>query len=130
MIRAAVIEGVATATEVSTIGIVYSDARGPADLPPLRLAASLPDAGRDGGAVGRDPAHHRRSDRHGLGADAVGILATLLATFMTSLPGGVPMFLAVSIVAFVMLGSVLEGIPAIVLFGPAAVPDRQAGRGA
>ena len=36
---------------------------------------------------------------------------------MTGLPGGVPTFLAVTIVAFVILGSVLEGIPAIVLFG-------------
>jgi TRAP-type C4-dicarboxylate transport system permease large subunit len=32
------------------------------------------------------------------------------------------MFLAVSIVAFVVLGSVLEGIPAIVLFGPLLFP--------
>jgi TRAP-type C4-dicarboxylate transport system permease large subunit len=32
------------------------------------------------------------------------------------------MFLAVSIVAFVILGSVLEGIPAVVLFGPLLFP--------
>ena len=32
------------------------------------------------------------------------------------------MFLAVTIVAFVILGSVLEGIPAIVLFGPLLFP--------
>ena len=35
-------------------------------------------------------------------------------------------FIAVSIVAFIILGSVLEGIPAIVLFGPLLFPDRQA----
>jgi TRAP-type C4-dicarboxylate transport system permease large subunit len=45
-----------------------------------------------------------------------------LAKFMTGLPGGVPMFLAVTIVAFMILGSVLEGIPAIVLFGPLLFP--------
>lgn len=45
-----------------------------------------------------------------------------LAAFMTSLPGGIPLFLAVTIVAFVILGSVLEGIPAIVLFGPLLFP--------
>jgi len=45
-----------------------------------------------------------------------------LAAFMTGLPGGVPMFLFVTIVAFVILGSVLEGIPAIVLFGPLLFP--------
>ena len=41
---------------------------------------------------------------------------------MTGLPGGAAGFLAVSIVAFVVLGSVLEGIPAIVLFGPLLFP--------
>jgi TRAP-type C4-dicarboxylate transport system permease large subunit len=39
-----------------------------------------------------------------------------------------PSFLAVSIVAFIILGSVLEGIPAIVLFGPLLFPiARQVG---
>jgi TRAP-type C4-dicarboxylate transport system permease large subunit len=45
-----------------------------------------------------------------------------LATMMAHLPGGAFTFLAVSIVAFVILGSVLEGIPAIVLFGPLLFP--------
>ena len=45
-----------------------------------------------------------------------------LATMMTGLPGGAPTFLAVTIVAFIVLGSVLEGIPAIVLFGPLLFP--------
>ena len=45
-----------------------------------------------------------------------------LAEMMAALPGGVPMFLAVSVVAFVVLGSVLEGIPAVVLFGPLLFP--------
>jgi TRAP-type C4-dicarboxylate transport system permease large subunit len=44
---------------------------------------------------------------------------------MAALPGGAPAFLAVSIVAFVILGSVLEGIPAIVLFGPLLFPIAQ-----
>ncbi|OZA91003.1 MAG: ABC transporter permease, partial [Azorhizobium sp. 39-67-5] len=35
-------------------------------------------------------------------------------------------FMAVSIVAFIILGSVLEGIPAIVLFGPFLFPIAQA----
>jgi TRAP-type C4-dicarboxylate transport system permease large subunit len=41
---------------------------------------------------------------------------------MTGLPGGAATFMAASIVAFVVLGSVLEGIPAIVLFGPLLFP--------
>jgi TRAP-type C4-dicarboxylate transport system permease large subunit len=45
-----------------------------------------------------------------------------LAAIMGNLPGGAIGFLAVSIVAFIILGSVLEGIPAIVLFGPLLFP--------
>ena len=45
---------------------------------------------------------------------------------MTGLPGGAATFIAVSIVAFVILGSVLEGIPAIVLFGPLLFPIARA----
>ena len=41
---------------------------------------------------------------------------------MQTLPGGAPVFLCVSIAAFVILGSVLEGIPAIVLLGPLLFP--------
>ncbi len=45
-----------------------------------------------------------------------------LARFVEALPGGRLGFIAISIVVFVMLGSVLEGIPAIVLFGPLMFP--------
>jgi TRAP-type C4-dicarboxylate transport system permease large subunit len=45
-----------------------------------------------------------------------------LASAMQSLPGGAPFFMLVSIIAFVVLGSVLEGIPAIVLLGPLLFP--------
>ncbi len=49
-----------------------------------------------------------------------------LAAAMTGLPGGAVTFMAASIVAFVVLGSVLEGIPAIVLFGPLLFPIARA----
>ena len=49
-----------------------------------------------------------------------------LAAAMTGLPGGGASFIAVSILAFVILGSVLEGIPAIVLFGPLLFPIAKA----
>jgi len=45
---------------------------------------------------------------------------------MTGLPGGAITFMAASIAAFVVLGSVLEGIPAIVLFGPLLFPIARA----
>lgn len=49
----------------------------------------------------------------------------LVAT-MASVPGGKSGFLAISIVVFIILGSVLEGIPAIVLFGPLLFPVARA----
>jgi TRAP-type C4-dicarboxylate transport system permease large subunit len=45
-----------------------------------------------------------------------------LAAVLAAAPGGSAGFLLISIVAFIMLGSVLEGIPAIVLFGPLLFP--------
>jgi TRAP-type C4-dicarboxylate transport system permease large subunit len=49
-----------------------------------------------------------------------------LAHAMASVPGGRFGFLIISIVAFIVLGSVLEGIPAIVLFGPLLFPIARA----
>ena len=63
VIRTAVIEGVATATEVSTIGIVYAAIAGMLVYRRFPLAAAVSDAGGDGGAVRRDPADHRHRDR-------------------------------------------------------------------
>jgi TRAP-type C4-dicarboxylate transport system permease large subunit len=45
-----------------------------------------------------------------------------LVAFMAGVPGGAAGFLTVSILAFIVLGSVLEGIPAVVLFGPLLFP--------
>jgi TRAP-type C4-dicarboxylate transport system permease large subunit len=45
-----------------------------------------------------------------------------LAQTMAGLPGGAVTFFAASIVVFLVLGSVLEGIPAVVLFGPLMFP--------
>ena len=41
---------------------------------------------------------------------------------MSKVPGGTVGFLLISIAAFIVLGSVLEGIPAVVLFGPLLFP--------
>ena len=121
VIRAAVIQGVATATEVSTIGIVYSILAGLLIYRRFdwrRLYPMLVETAGLSGAIlliiGAATGMAWSLTQSGFSA--------LLANFMTTLPGGVPMFLAVSIVAFVILGSVLEGIPAIVLFGPLLFP--------
>jgi tripartite ATP-independent transporter DctM subunit len=125
LIRAAVVAGVATATEVSTIGIAYSGIAGlliyrrfdwSALKPMLISAVSLSGAilliigTATGMAWGLTQSGFSRS----------------LATAMTGLPGGATTFMAVSIAAFIVLGSVLEGIPAIVLFGPLLFPIARA----
>src|SRR5215212_9927653 len=121
VIRAAVIEGIATATEVSTIGIVYSVLAGLLIYRQFawrRLYPMLIETAALSGAIlliiGAATGMAWALTQSGFSA--------LLAQFMTSLPGGVPTFLAVTVVAFVILGSVLEGIPAIVLFGPLLFP--------
>jgi tripartite ATP-independent transporter DctM subunit len=121
VIRAAVVEGVATATEVSTIGIVYAVLAGLLiyrQFPVKRLMPMLIDTACLSGAIlliiGTATGMAWGLTQSGF--------SRALATAMTGLPGGGATFIAVSIVAFIVLGSVLEGIPAIVLFGPLLFP--------
>jgi tripartite ATP-independent transporter DctM subunit len=125
VIRAAVVEGVATATEVSTIGIIYSVLAGLLlyrQFPWRRLMPMLVETASLTGAiifiVGCATAMAWGLTQSGFSQD--------LARIMGSLPGGAYGFLAVSVVAFIVLGSVLEGIPAIVLFGPLLFPIAKA----
>lgn len=121
VIRACVVEGVATATEVSTIGIVYSVIVGIGVYRRFewrRLRTLLVETASLTGAiifiVGCATGMAWALTQSGFSQD--------LARAMGALPGGAWGFLAFSIVAFVILGSVLEGIPAIVLFGPLLFP--------
>ena len=125
VIRAAVIEGVATETEVSTIGIAYSILAGLFVYRQFnwrRLMPMMVDTASLSGAIlliiGTATAMAWALTQSGF--------SRLLAETMAGLPGGAPMFMAVSILAFVVLGSVLEGIPAIVLFGPLLFPIARA----
>ena len=125
VIRAAVVEGVATATEVSTIGIVYAILAGVLiyrRFPLRRLTPMLIETASLSGAIlliiGTATGMAWGLTQSGFSRS--------LATMMTQLPGGAASFMAVSIVAFVVLGSVLEGIPAIVLFGPLLFPIARA----
>jgi TRAP-type C4-dicarboxylate transport system permease large subunit len=45
-----------------------------------------------------------------------------LAVWMAEMPGGAIIFMIISMLAFIVLASLLEGIPAIVLFGPLLFP--------
>src|SRR6202012_2568715 len=121
VIRAAVVGGVATATEVPTLGIVYSALAGLLIYRKFewkRLYPMLTETAALSGAIlliiGAATGMAWALTQSGFSSS--------LAKFMTGLPGGVPVFLAVTIVAFIVLGSGLEGIPAIVLFGPLLFP--------
>jgi tripartite ATP-independent transporter DctM subunit len=121
VIRFAVVEGIATATEVSTIGIVYALLAGILIYRQFdwrRVMPMLVDTACLSGAIlliiGTATGMAWGLTQSGF--------SRALAAAMTGLPGGGASFIAVSIVAFVILGSVLEGIPAIVLFGPLLFP--------
>jgi tripartite ATP-independent transporter DctM subunit len=125
LIRTAVIEGVATATEVSTIGIAYAMLAGLVIYRQFawrRLYPMLVETAALSGAIlliiGTATAMAWALTQSGFSRQ--------LAQAMTGMPGGAAGFLAVSIVAFIVLGSVLEGIPAIVLFGPLLFPSARA----
>ncbi|KAA2234167.1 TRAP transporter large permease [Salinarimonas soli] len=121
LIRAAVMEGVATATEVSTIGIAYSVVAGLLIYRRFdwsRVGPMLVDTAALSGAIlliiGTATGMAWALTQSGFSRD--------LAQLMAGLPGGGTAFIAVSVLAFIVLGSVLEGIPAIVLFGPLLFP--------
>jgi tripartite ATP-independent transporter DctM subunit len=121
LIRTAVVDGIATATEVSTIGIVYTFIAGLVIYRWFdwrRLYPMLVETAALSGAIlfiiGTATGMAWALTQSGFSRQ--------LAALMAGMPGGELGFLAVSILVFVVLGSVLEGIPAIVLFGPLLFP--------
>ncbi|MDR3440254.1 TRAP transporter large permease subunit [Telmatospirillum sp.] len=121
VIRTTVVEGVATATEVATIGVVYTVLVGLFFYRRFdwsRVYPILVDTASLSGAillvVGAATGMAWALTQSGFSQQLVTVLANV--------PGGKVGFLAVSSVAFIVLGSVLEGVPAIVLFGPLLFP--------
>jgi tripartite ATP-independent transporter DctM subunit len=125
VIRAAVIDGVATATEVSTVGVVYTAALGLVvyrqfdwrRIYPL-LVETLSLTGAVMLIIGTATAMAWALTQSGF--------SQWLVQSMAAVPGGGYGFLAITAITFVILGSVLEGIPAIVLFGPLLFPVAKA----
>jgi tripartite ATP-independent transporter DctM subunit len=128
LIRFAVVDGIATATEVSTVGVAYTllfafTARALGRPVPLRRLYRLcVDAAALSGAIlliiGLATSMAWALTRSGFSGQLVQLMQTV--------PGGSAGFLVVTVVCFAILGSVLEGIPAIVLFGPLLFPVARA----
>lgn len=121
LIRAAVVEGVATAVEVSTIGIAYTILAGLfiyRQFDWRRVWPMLVDTASLSGSilfiVGTATAMAWALTQSGFSRE--------LAVMMAKMPGGAAGFMALSIVVFVILGSVLEGVPALVLLAPLLFP--------
>jgi tripartite ATP-independent transporter DctM subunit len=125
VIRYAVVEGIATATEVSTIGIVYSFVVGLLIYRRFDWRRLMPMLTETAALSGAILLIIGTATGMAWGLTQSGF-SRALAGAMTGLPGGSASFIAVSIVAFTILGSVLEGIPAIVLFGPLLFPIARA----
>ncbi|MCA3655692.1 MAG: TRAP transporter large permease, partial [Methylobacterium sp.] len=121
IIRSAVGGGVATATEVSTIAVLYAMVVG------IVLY----------GGIGWRTFYGMLVETAALSGAILMILGTALAMawaltqtgfanqlalWMQSLPGGWISFMAITIVVFVILGCFLEGLPAIVLMAPLMFP--------
>lgn len=125
VIRAAVVEGMATATEVSTLGVIYCILVGALFYRQFDVRAALKllaDAASLSGAIlfiiGTATAMAWSLTQSGFSQQ--------LAASIKVLPGGAASFMAISIAIFILLGSILEGIPAIVLFGPLLFPIARA----
>ncbi len=125
VIRTVVVEGVATATEVSTVGVAYTVLAGLfiyRQFDWRQLKPMLVDTASLSGAIlliiGCATAMAWALTQSGF--------SNALVATMKAVPGGKTGFLVVSLLAFVILGSVLEGIPAIVLFGPLLFPVARA----
>jgi tripartite ATP-independent transporter DctM subunit len=124
LIRYAVVMGAATATEVATVGIAYIVVIGllaqlfGRKIDFRRLYPMLIETATLSGAIlltiGMATAMSWALTQSGFSQQIVEV--------MTGIPGGWRGFMLITIVAFIILGSVLEGIPAIVLFGPLLFP--------
>ena len=121
LIRGAVVGGVATATEVSTIGIVYSVIAGLLVYRKFDLSRLLPMLVQTAALTGAILLIVGAATGMAWAITSSGF-SRLVGGWIAVMPGGAISFMAISIVLFVVLGSVLEGIPVIVLFGPLLFP--------
>jgi tripartite ATP-independent transporter DctM subunit len=121
LIRSAVGSGVATATEVSTIAVLYAMMIGQVlygGIGLKRLYTMLVETAALSGAIllilGTASAMAWAITQSGL--------VQHLSHVLTNLPGGWMAFMSVTIVMFMVLGCLLEGLPAVLLLAPIMFP--------
>ena len=121
LIRSAVGGGVATATEVSTIAVLYAMLIGQVLYGGIgwkRAYAMLVETAALSGAIllilGTASAMAWAITQSGI--------VQQLSAFLTTLPGGWIAFMAVTVVVFLILGCLLEGLPAVLLLAPIMFP--------
>ena len=121
VIRYAVLAGITTATEVATVGVVYSILVGIAVYRCFDWRRLLPILIETAALSGAILLIIGSASTMGWALTQAGF-AQQLTDMMIGLPGGKVGFMVVSIGLFIVLGSVLEGLPAMVLFGPLLFP--------
>lgn len=121
LIRSAVGGGVATATEVSTIAVLYAMIIGQVLYGGLgwrKIYDMLVETAALSGAIllilGTASAMAWAITQSGV--------VQSLSHFLTTLPGGVVSFMIVTILIFLILGCLLEGLPAILILAPIMFP--------
>lgn len=124
LIRSFVLGGIATTTEVSTVGILYTIFIGAVVYREFRWKNVYFELRETVVLTGAIMLIIAAATSMAWALTQSGF-AQELAAGMQALHGGAPMFMFVSCILFMVLGSVLEGIPAIVLFGPLLFPLAQ-----
>jgi tripartite ATP-independent transporter DctM subunit len=121
LIRYMVVAGIATATEVSTVGVVYTMIVGVVIYREFDWRRTYPILRETANLTGAILLIISMATGMSWALTQSGF-ASSLAEALEHAPGGQLTFWALSIVLFIVLGSVLEGIPVIVLFGTLLFP--------
>jgi tripartite ATP-independent transporter DctM subunit len=119
------VAGIATATEVSVVGIIYTLFVGIAIYREFKWGSLYPTLVETVALSGAILLIIATATSMGWALTQSGF-AQQLADMLGHAPGGQTGIMLLSIVLFAVLGSVLEGIPAMVLFGPLLFPVARA----
>jgi tripartite ATP-independent transporter DctM subunit len=121
LVVGAVLGGVATATEVSSVGIAYAVVIGLLVYRRFEWRRVYPMLVQTASLSGAILLIIATATAMAWSLTQSGFSQSLVR-LMAGVPGGKTGFLVATVIAFIVLGSFLEGIPSIVLFGPLLFP--------